>query len=67
MMNENNIVNVNDRMVTMEKENPVTNSGTAASVLQKKKTMASDLDRIRGSLIGGAVGDALGYTVEETE
>lgn len=32
--------------------------------LQKKKNMESDLDQIRGSLIGGAVGDALGYAVE---
>ncbi len=29
-----------------------------------KTNLASDLDRIRGSLIGGAVGDALGYAIE---
>ena len=32
--------------------------------LQIKKTMDTLQDRIRGSLIGGAIGDALGYPVE---
>lgn len=29
-----------------------------------KQIMVPDKDRIRGSLIGGAIGDALGYAVE---
>ncbi len=32
--------------------------------LEKIKETEKDLDRIRGSLIGGAVGDALGYAIE---
>ncbi len=32
--------------------------------MTKKQQLGMDLDKIRGSLIGGAVGDALGYTVE---
>lgn len=33
-------------------------------VLDKKREKAKYIDKIRGSLIGGAVGDALGYAVE---
>lgn len=40
------------------------NAKEVDSALQKKKSMESDLDQIRGSLIGGAVGDVLGYAVE---
>ncbi len=40
------------------------NAKEVDSALQKKKSMETDMDQIRGSLIGGAVGDALGYAVE---
>ena len=33
-------------------------------ICKTEKTMNTIQDRIRGSLIGGAVGDALGYPVE---
>lgn len=35
-----------------------------ASALERVRETETNLDRIRGSLVGGAIGDALGYTVE---
>lgn len=35
-----------------------------ARALDEKKSTETHLDQIRGSLFGGAVGDALGYTIE---
>ena len=35
-----------------------------AEALKKIKETETNLDRIRGSLVGGAIGDALGYAVE---
>ena len=35
-----------------------------ADALERVKKMEVNLDRIRGSLVGGAIGDALGYAVE---
>ncbi|MDO4649694.1 MAG: TIGR02452 family protein, partial [Eubacteriales bacterium] len=40
------------------------NAKEVDAALQQKEIMESDLDQIRGSLIGGAVGDALGYAIE---
>ena len=35
-----------------------------ADALERVKETEVNLDRIRGSLVGGAIGDALGYAVE---
>ena len=40
------------------------NAAEVAYALEKIKKTEKNLDRIRGSLVGGAIGDALGYTVE---
>ncbi|MDO4623634.1 MAG: ADP-ribosylglycohydrolase family protein [Eubacteriales bacterium] len=56
-MNERNKENfMNTRQEDMDKE--------VQAAMQKRKEREVDQDRIRGSLIGGAVGDALGYAVE---
>lgn len=40
------------------------NAAEVAYTLEEIKKMEKNLDRIRGSLVGGAIGDALGYPVE---
>ena len=40
------------------------NEAELQRIIKKKKEKSKNLDKIRGSLIGGAAGDALGYPVE---